>query len=226
MVHAFCHAVPGRWCRMAALLNGASPLAAVVRWTGGREIGAALSAVEQAFSGPSDLLALPYLMGERTPHNDPFARGAVIGMTSATRPSDLIQATLEGVAFSLADGFQALTAAGPAITVFGFIGGGARSLFWGRIIAAVLDVTLVRYDAAERGPAFGAARLGRLCATGEAMADVVVPPPVETLILPDPRLTDLYRARLARFRALYAALKPVFRCEADDAAAVRRHGDS
>ncbi len=214
MVHAFCHALPGRWCRIAALLNGASPLAAVVRWTGQPDIGAALAAVERDFEGPSDLLALPYLSGERTPHNDPFARGAIVGLTGATRPIDLVQAVLESVAFSLADGLAALTATGPAITHFGFMGGGARSLFWGRIIAAVLGVTLVRYDAAERGPAFGAARLARLCATGEAVERVVVTPAVERLIYPEPRLADLYRPRLAAFRNLYTALKPVFRDDA------------
>ena len=184
MVHAFCHAVPDRWCRMAALLNGASPLAAVVRWTGQNDVGRALATVEARFTGPSDLLALPYLFGERTPHNDPYARGALIGLTGSTQTVDIVQAMLEAVALSL---------------------------FWGRIIASVVGVTLVRYDAAERGPAFGAARLGRLCATGESIGAVVVAPSIESVIEPDPRLADLYRPKLAAFRQLYAALQPIFR---------------
>lgn len=210
MVHAFCHAVPDRWCRMAALLNGASPLAAVARWTGEADIGALLAAVEERFRGPSDLLALPYLFGERTPHNDPHARGAIVGLTAATRATDIAQAVLEGVAFSLADGYDVLSPEGSPATQLGFIGGGARSILWGRIIASVLGVTLVRYDAAERGPAFGAARLGRLCATGEPVDAVVIPPKVERLIEPDLRLQESYRGRLALFRSLYQALRPIY----------------
>lgn len=219
LVHAFCHAVPGRWCRIAALLNGASPLAAVARWTGQDDVGAAIAAVEREFKGPSNLLALPYFFGERTPHNDPQARGAIVGMTGSTRTADIVQAMLEGVAFSLADGFDVLTANGPAMTRLGFIGGGARSLFWGRLIASVLGVTLVRYDAAERGPAFGAARLGRLCVTGETVDAVVVAPAIERLIEPDPKLHELYRPRLSAFRMLYTALRPVFRPQPDEAGA-------
>ncbi len=211
LVHAFCHAVPGAWYRMAALLNGASPLAAVARWTGRTDVGALLAEVETSFKGPSRLLALPYLFGERTPHNDPAARGALIGLDGATTPADIAQAMLEAVAFSLADGLAVLTRPGePRPEELGFIGGGARSPFWGRIIASVLGVPLVRFEGAERGPAFGAARLGRLAATGENLADVVSMPPRAGVIEPDPRLGDLYRPRVAAFRALYAALKPLF----------------
>jgi xylulokinase len=84
LVHAFCHALPGRWFRMAALLNGASPLAAALPWTGGESVAALLAEVEAASAGPSRLLALPYLSGERTPHNDPLARGAIVGLDAAT----------------------------------------------------------------------------------------------------------------------------------------------
>jgi xylulokinase len=210
MVHAFCHALPDRWYRMAALLNGASPLAAVARWTRQADIEALLGEVEAGFEGPSDLLALPYLFGERTPHNDPHARGAIIGMTGSTRTIDVVQAVMEGVAFSLADGFDVLSAAGTQIGHLGFIGGGARSAFWGRIIASVLGVTLIRFDAADRGPAFGAARLARLCATGESPSTVVVAPPVEIVIEPDERLHALYRPRVTAFRSLYTALRPIF----------------
>ena len=208
-VHGFCHALPDRWCRMAALLNGASPLAAATRWTGRADVATLLGEVESGFSGPSPLLALPYLFGERTPHDDPTARGAVIGLTSATTPADIAQSMMEAVAFSLADGLKALApATRPA--ALGFIGGGARSRLWGRIIAAVLDVPLERHTGGERGPAFGAARLARLAVTGEAPADVAVPPPIADTIPPEPRLVDAYAPRLTAFRALYAALKPEF----------------
>ena len=210
LVHAFCHALPGRWYRMAAMLNGASPLAAVSRWTGHTDIGRLLAEVEAAYKGPSALLALPYLSGERTPHNDPHARGVFVGLSGSTEPLDLVQAMLEAVAYSLADGFDALTAAGSRIDHLGFIGGGARSRFWGELIASVLGVSLVRFDAADRGPAFGAARLARLCQTGEDPVAVAVAPPIDTVIDPDPRLQEAYRPRLEAFRTLYQTLRPVF----------------
>ncbi len=209
LVHAFCHAVPDRWFRMAALLNGASPLAAAARWTGRTDISALLDEVEAAYRGPSDLLALPYLSGERTPHNDPFARGAVIGLSGATGPADIVQAILEAVAFSLADGLAVLGLEASPATRLGFIGGGARSTFWGGMIASVLGVTLVRYDAADRGPAFGAARLARLCVTGEAMTEVATVPATGRDLAPDAELHAAYASRLAAFRALYRALAPL-----------------
>jgi xylulokinase len=209
MVHAFCHAVPGRWYRMAALLNGASPIAAAARWTGRPDVGTLLDEAEAAFTGPSQLLALPYLSGERTPHNDAAARGAVIGLTGATTAPDIAQAVLEAVAFSLADGLAAL-APDDRPGSLGFIGGGSRSRFWGRIIASVLGVTLLRHEGAERGPAFGAARLARLAATGEDMAAVATPPPIKDVIPPEPALQDAYAPRRAAFRSLYTALKGEF----------------
>lgn len=210
MVHAFCHAAPRRWYRMAALLNGASPLAAVARWTGQADVGLLLHAVEAAYRGPSALLALPYLHGERTPHNDPTARGAIVGLTASTETADIAQAMMEAVAFSLADGLAVLGLPAVAATELGFIGGGARSRFWGGLIASVLGVTLVQYEGADGGPAFGAARLARAGVTGEPLAAIAVPPPVRGRIAPDARLHALYAPRIAAFRSLYAALRPIF----------------
>lgn len=208
-VHGFCHALPRRWYRMAALLNGASPLAAATRWTGRPTVSDLLGEVEEGFTGPSRLLALPYLSGERTPHDDPAARGALIGLTASSTPADIAQSMMEAVAFSLADGLAALAPA-PRPEALGFIGGGARSHLWGRMIAASLDVALVRHAGAERGPAFGAARLARLAATGEDPSAVAVPPRVADVIPPEPRLVEAYAPRLAAFRSLYAALKDEF----------------
>ncbi len=208
-VQGFCHALPGRWCRVAALLNGASPLAAAARWTGRPDVAALLAEVEAGFDGPSPLLALPYLAGERTPHDDPHARGALVGLTAATTPADIARAVMESVAFSLADGLVALA---PEVrpAALGFIGGGARSHLWGRMVASVLGVPLERHVGGARGPAFGAARLARLAATGEDLSAVAVPPPVADVIAPDPRLADAYAPRLAAFRSLYSALRGEF----------------
>lgn len=202
MVQAFCHAVPGGWYRVAALLNGASPLAFMAGLLGLSDIGAVLQATEAAFRGPSSLLALPYFSGERTPHNDPLARGALFGLSPATQPTDVVQAVLESVAFSLADGLEALGGSDRGTDGLGFIGGGARSAFWGRIIASVLGRPLRRYKGTEHGAALGAARLG-LVAAGMPLGSIVTEPDTRDVIAPDPRLSDAYAPRLSAFRQLY-----------------------
>ena len=210
LVHAFCHALPDRWYRMAALLNGASPLQVFARWSGSSDVGSLLAEAEAAFRGPSYLLAMPYLYGERTPHNDPLARAALVGMTYSTSRADIVQAILEGVAFSLADGLDVLAAGPDRPKSMSLIGGGARSAFWAKLIASILDLSLVRHEASDRGPAYGAARLGRLAVTREAASNVVIPPPVRDVIAPDAALREAYRPRIEAFRALYKALKPVW----------------
>lgn len=210
VVHAFCHAVPGRWFQMAAMLNGASCLA----WAASilkADIGVLLREAEETYRKPSSLLFLPYLAGERTPHNDPHARGVFFGLSPETRQSDLVQAVLEGVAFSFADAKQSLEQAGTHLNAAGLIGGGSRSPFWGRIFANVLNIPLVRYEGSDKGPAFGAARLARLAATGEAPEVVCTKPAVVETILPEPQFVELYAPRLDAFRRLYRALKPEFR---------------
>jgi xylulokinase len=210
LVHAFCHALPDRWFRMAALLNGASPLAVFARWSGNGDVAALLAETEAAYRGPSYLLALPYLYGERTPHNDPLARAAIVGMTYSTARADIVQAILEGVAFSLADGLDVLAAGPTGPKSVALIGGGARSAFWAKLIASILDIRLVRYEASDRGPAYGAARLARLAVTNEDASLVVVPPPIRDIIEPDVGLREAYRPRIEAFRTLYRALKPVW----------------
>ncbi len=209
LVHSFCHAVPGRWFQMAAMLNGASCLA----WAAGllkADIGELLRETEAAYRAPSNLVFLPYLAGERTPHNDPYARGVFFGLSPESRQTDLAQAVLEGVAFSFADAKQCLAQAGTQLTHAGMIGGGSRSTFWTKIFASVLDVPLMRYEGSDKGPAFGAARLARLASTGEAPEAVCTAPAVIETIEPDPRLVELYAPRIEAFRSLYRALKPEF----------------
>ena len=210
LVHAFCHALPDRWFRMAALLNGASPLSAFSRWSGNGDVAGLLAEAEAGFKGPSQLLALPYLYGERTPHNDPLARAAIIGITYSTTRADIVQAIIEGVAFSLADGLDVLVTGAARPQRMALIGGGARSAFWAKLIASILDLSLVRHEASDRGPAYGAARLARLAVTGEEANRVVIPPPVRDVIAPDAGLREAYKPRVAAFRTLYKSLKPVW----------------
>jgi xylulokinase len=210
LVHAFCHAVPGRWCQMAALLNGASVLATLARLLGEADIPTLLAEAEAAFRAPGRLLVLPYLTGERTPHDDPHARGVIFGLTPETTRTELVQAALEGVAFSLADGLAALAAAGTRIAEAGIVGGGARSTFWTRLIASTLAIPLRVYAGGARGPAFGAARLARLALGIDDPASVLAEPPVQRIVAPVPALVDAFRPRIEAFRRLYAALRPEF----------------
>ncbi len=209
VVHSFCHAVPNRWFQMAAMLNGASCLSWAAQLLK-RDIGELLRETESAYNGPSSLTFLPYLTGERTPHNDPYARGVFFGLSPASQQADLIQAVLEGVAFSFADAKSALAQAGTTLTHAGMIGGGSRSAFWARIFANVLNLPIVRYHGSDKGPAFGAARLARLAITGEAPEQVCTAPEILETIAPEARLVDLYEPRIEAFRDLYQALKPEF----------------
>ena len=210
LVHAYCHGVPGRWFRMAAMLNGASPLAFLGRLLGGDDVDALIGEVEASFGGPSPILVLPYLAGERTPHNDPFASGVVFGLTGDTSRNDIVQGFMEGVAFTFADAKDALALDADPPDHLGFIGGGARSRLWGRMIASVLGLPLARYAASDVGPAIGAARLG-FVAAGASLDAVCTEPPVADTIEPDPALADAYRPRIEAWRGLYRSLKPNFR---------------
>jgi xylulokinase len=134
----------------------------------------------------------------------------IFGLSGDTSRAELVQAALEGVAFSLVDGRDALAAGGTRVTSAGVIGGGARSRFWLRVIASVLNIPLRRYAGGDRGPAFGAARLARLALRRDDPAVVLAEPPVTEIIEPDSALSEAYQPRVAAFRSLYRALRPEF----------------
>jgi xylulokinase len=208
-VHAFCHCLPGAWHQMSVLLSAASCLAWLSGVTGAASEAALLDEIAAAGRDPR-VLFLPYLSGERTPHDDPDAKGVFFGMSHATTRADLGRAVLEGVAFAFADAQDALLDAGTTIGSVCVIGGGARSALWGRILASALDRPLLYHAGAERGPAFGAARLARLAATGEDPADVCTAPPTAATIEPDTSLRALYAERIPLYRRLYRELEQSF----------------
>lgn len=205
-VHAFCHALPGLWHQMGVTLSAAACLA----WWSGvaqEKEAALLQALPPTPERPSDVTFLPYLSGERTPHNDGAIRGAFFGLSQDTSRASLTQAVLEGVAFSFRDCLDALRSAGTVITEADVIGGGSRSPTWIKILASVLGITLHQLADGEHGAAFGAARLGRLAATGEDPVTLCTPPRRLEAIRPDPALQSAYEERLGLYRALYPALK-------------------
>lgn len=201
-VHTFCHCLPHTWHQMSVILSAASCLSWLAAATGAASEAALLAEIE-AEDEEQEVVFLPYLCGERTPHNDPRARGVFFGLTHATGRATLGRAVLEGVAFALADGQQALQEAGARIDSVAVIGGGARSALWGRILASALDRPLSYPRGGDLGPAFGAARLARLALTGEGADAVCTPLPVERVVEPDSALRDRYSQRLELFRALY-----------------------
>jgi xylulokinase len=217
-VHAFCHCLPDTWHRMSVILSAAGSLGWITRATGAADEAALLGEVERAgVASPGRLVFLPYLSGERTPHNDPDAAGAFFGLSGATTRADLARAVLEGVAFALADGLDALEARGSRIAALTAIGGGARSLVWLRILASTLDRPLLAVAGAEVGPALGAARLARIACGDGTVADTCTRPPIAATIDPEPALTASLGPRRAIFRRLYPALQPLF--ETGDAVA-------
>ena len=209
-VHAFCHCLPERWHQMSVMLSAASCLAWVTSLTGARDEATLLEEVAAREETTSAPLFLPYLSGERTPHDDPHAKGVFFGLTHEHGRADLGWAVLEGVALALADGQEALLAAGSPIGDVTVIGGGARSRLWGRLLAAALDRPMIYPAGAEIGPAFGAARLARLATTGERAAEICVAPPAERVIEPEPPLAARCRERRVTFRRVYHALRDTF----------------
>lgn len=207
-VHTFCHAVPGRWYQMGVILAATDCL----NWLS-RQVGKApadlIGLLPETIEGPSKLMFLPYLSGERTPHNDAAVRGAFIGLDVGHTPADLTQAVVEGVSFALRDSLAALAGTGTTLTSVLAMGGGARSSYWKETLATTLNLPLSVPAGGEFGAALGAARLGITAATGANPADVMTPPAVGSVVEPNSRLTSAYADRWAQYRALYPALSAV-----------------
>jgi xylulokinase len=207
--HVFCHAVPGTWHAMGVMLSAAGSLG----WfreavAPGEPFDALVAGAERWEPGAEGLSFLPYLAGERTPHADPDARGAFVGLSLRHDRGALVRAVLEGVAYGLRDCLEVLRALGCTVTVGRVSGGGARSELWLRIVASVLGVPLER-TAVEEGAAYGAALLGGVAGgvfadVPEAVASCVR---VRETIEPDPEWERFYADGYARFRTLYPALR-------------------
>lgn len=209
-VHTFCHAVPDRWYQMGVILAATDSLNWLARNLG-QEAGDLARALPPQISGPSSALFLPYLSGERTPHNDAQIRGAYLGLDIGMGPEALTQAVMEGVAFALRDSHDALRATGADLQTVLAVGGGARSRFWLETLATLLNLPLSLPAVGELGAAMGAARLAICAATGAEPDDVMTPPAIAEVIEPRIDLTDAYEAAHGRYRAAYPAISAVMR---------------
>lgn len=208
-LHSFAHA-DGSYHLMGCMLSAAS----CNKWwmddiIGTKDYAAEQKAIEKL--GENHVYFLPYLMGERSPHNNPNARGTFIGMTMDTTRADMTQAVLEGVAFALRDSFEVAKSLGIKIERTKICGGGAKSPLWKKMIANILNLKVDVIEV-EEGPSLGGAMLaavacGEFANVEEAAAKIVK---VVDTVEPDPELVAKYDQRYAQFKEIYPACKPLF----------------
>ena len=210
-LHTFCHAVPGAWHAMGVMLSAAGSL----RWLRDTVApGVAYAELDADAArwpaGTEGLIFLPYLAGERTPHVDPDARGAFVGLSVRHDRGALVRSVLEGVAFGLRDSLDLIAQLPGKIELARVSGGGASSELWLQIISSALELPLERV-AVDEGAAFGAALLGGVAASMWPDVHAAVAATVEPRkrIEPVPEWVEVYRDRLQRFRELYPAVRGI-----------------
>ena len=210
-LHAFAHA-DGGWHLMGCMLSAASCnkwwMDEIIRTS---EYSKEQESITDDRLGNNHVYYLPYLMGERAPHNDPAARSCFIGMTMDTTREDMTQAVLEGVAYGIRDSFEAAKALGINVEKSMICGGGAKSPLWKKIFANVLGIELLVPET-EQGPGYGGAILAAVaCGEYESVADACSKLiTVVDSVKPDPEITARYEKKYQTFRKLYPALKGIF----------------
>ena len=208
-LHSFAHA-DGSYHLMGCMLSAAS----CNKWWMDEIIGTKDYAAQQQLTGKlgeNHVYFLPYLMGERSPHNNPDARAVFLGMSMDTTRADMTQAVLEGVAFALRDSLEVAKSLGISLTRTKICGGGAKSPLWKKIIANVLNLKVDVLES-EEGPAMGGAMLAAVaCGAYESVEEIAgkVVRIVET-VEPEAELVDKYEERYRKFKEIYPACKPLF----------------
>lgn len=203
-VHTFCHALPETWHQMGVILSCTDAL----NWYAGL-VGTDAKTLTHTLGPlrkPSEALFLPYLGGERTPHNDAAARGALLGLSHGTNRDAGARAVMEGISYAFRDCYDALRSTGTEVSSLVAVGGGSRSAYWLKMLATVLDLPIDVPAAGDFGGAFGAARLGQMAALG-AGAELATPPPIARTVVPDHTLTQPFAEAHQKYRAAYRALR-------------------
>jgi xylulokinase len=208
-VHAFCHALPQTWHQMGVILSATDALNWHSRVTGASAADLS-SELGDALKQPSGVTFLPYLSGERTPHNDAAIRGAFLGLGHESDRAVLTQAVFEGVSFAIRDSLEALKSAGTKLSRVTAIGGGSRSRYWLASIATALDLPVDLPADGDFGAAFGAARLGLIGATGADPVEICSAPATAETIDPETALTAAYEDAYQRYRRLYPAIRSAY----------------
>ena len=205
-VHTFCHALPQTWHQMGVILSATDSLNWLSEITG-KGAGELTAELGDTLKTPSGVSFLPYLSGERTPHNDAAIRGAFVGLAHESSRSALTQAVLEGVAFAFRDSLEALRTAGTTLERVTAIGGGSRSRYWLKAIATALGIPVDVPADGDFGAAFGAARLGLIAATGADPLAVCTAPAVAATVEPEKALAAAFEDAYRRYGALYPAIR-------------------
>ncbi|GAB3485570.1 xylulokinase [Marinomonas epiphytica] len=207
-LHSFGHALPNTWHTMSVILSAASCLDWVVKLTGFESVGQAFAELEARPPKSISVTFLPYLSGERTPHNDPNAKGVFWGMGHDTDRLDFFQAVLEGVSFALLDGLEAVSSVQEVSQSMDVIGGGARSAYWLQMLSNIFSKDMVYRAGGEVGPALGAARLAALGVNPEDQLDrICSQPDIIKTLTPQQAQTDYYQQKHERYHALYQGVK-------------------
>lgn len=207
-VHSFCHALPNTWHLMSVMLSAASCLDWVCQLTGIESVSAMFEEVEHATFADSPLLFLPYLSGERTPYNNPNAKGIFWGLTHEHQRADLCQAVLEGVSFALRQGIEVAENAGQSADNITLIGGGARSEYWRQLLADITGKTLDYRQGGDVGPALGAARLAQLAVNPAHSSQVILSQPkLEKRHTPNLEKHKIYDKKYNAFKKLYSLIE-------------------
>ncbi|MFE0013328.1 xylulokinase [Mesorhizobium sp. NPDC059054] len=205
-VHTFCHALPATWHQMGVILSATDSLNWLSGITG-KSAGELTGELGDALKAPGGVTFLPYLSGERTPHNDAAIRGAFVGLGHESHRVALTQAVLEGVAFAFRDSLEALHRAGTTLERVTAIGGGSRSRYWLKAIATALGIPVDVPADGDFGAAFGAARLGLIAASGADPLAVCTGPAIAATIEPEQALAGAFEDAYKRYRALYPAIR-------------------
>lgn len=205
-VHTFCHAIPDTWYQMGVILAATDCL----NWLADN-LGATPADLTQDLgsdlAAPGDVQFLPYLSGERTPHNDSKVRGAFLGIDIATGHSELARAVMEGVGFALRDNLEALKTTGTRFDSLMALGGGAQSRYWVELIATVLNLPVALPKKGEFGAALGAARLAICGVTGARPSEVMTKPVIDQVVDPRTDLQPRYEAAYEKFTRIYPAIR-------------------
>jgi xylulokinase len=210
-IHTFAHALPGRWHQMSVMLSAASAFGWVTRLTGWEseaKLAEAAARLDHNARAHAPFF-LPYLSGERTPHNDANASGVFAGLRHDHDAAALAYSVMEGVTFGLMDGLEAMQAGTLGDAPLALVGGGSRSDVWAQMIASGLNRVLLRDDTASAAAALGAARLGWM-AVGGSEAEVCRPLRSAQRFEPDSHEAARLLARYQRYKALYPALQAWF----------------
>lgn len=211
-VHSFCHALPNRWHLMSVLLSAASCLQWFADNIVEQDLASIMSDLENSEVDIENApIFMPYLSGERTPHNNPNATGTFFGLTYQTTKLSMLHAVLEGVVFAFADCVDALHQSGTVASEITLIGGGSKSLYWRQMFADILAIDINYREGGDVGPALGAARLAQLAIEPTAILQDVCPQPIlVNTYSPNKKAQQAYAKRRATFTQLYPSVEALF----------------